>query len=125
MANKQLLNTLCTYPVTIGGAATVYPGVWDSTACPPPSGVKTFSSSKPRLKVFNPCTDKIRVNTTLAANEITAIQLYNTSGTLIKKYAPSEIVTGLDISFLPGGLYVLKVGSVTGTIWNEKILKVK
>lgn len=121
--NKKILNTLCTYPIVARGAASRYPAVWDSTSCPPPSGISSHTKVSDDLRIYNPANDRIVVKTSVESSEIVHVDLFSLSGMKIKSYTKSEFPNNLDISAIPIGLYILQVKINTGQVWNKKVLK--
>lgn len=123
MKTKSIKDTICKYPITVSGAASYYPAVWDTSYCPPVSVSDKLLSTNNIISVLNPSTNNIRISTTINNADIEHIYLYDISGRRIKNYYSSSFPHQLDISDIPNGLYVLHIKSIQGTNWKFKVIK--
>jgi hypothetical protein len=78
------------------------------------------SESEPWFKYYpNPAKDYFVIN---AERIIKRIEVYNLSGSLLKKYEPMENKTTIDISSLCNGIYICRIFDTENNIGNFKII---
>lgn len=68
----------------------------------------------------NPVTDKLTIKTTNAALKISKITISNALGQIVFVLETPKLDQGIDISFLPGGIYYLNILSVSG----QRVMKI-
>lgn len=121
--NKKILDTICTYPFIARGAAARFPAIWTTTSCPtPPASISQVPSKYADISILNPTTGFIRINSSMTASDIATIELYNTAGTKLKAFQPSQFPNMLDVSEVSAGLYILHVKTRHGGNINKKLL---
>lgn len=122
--NKKILDTICTYPFLIRGAAYYYNRTGDSTNCPyVPATVSNNYISDVELNTLNPSKNNIRLQTSLTYNDINRVRLFDLSGRNVKDYSILQFPSQLSIEEVPEGLYVLQIVLKNGRLFNKKIIK--
>ncbi|MBV8326399.1 T9SS type A sorting domain-containing protein [Chryseobacterium sp.] len=122
MINKQLGNPIRTYSQLIYGAATLYNQTSVNAQCNLNLGVRETPPSDLYFNVTNPAKNRLIIQTNIDRNEIFSIQLFDTSGRLIKDFPNQERVSGLDISDISNGLYLLIVNTKKGEKYTKKLI---
>jgi hypothetical protein len=122
--NKKVLSTLCNYPYLIGGAATYYDLVDDTTTCltGPPISVNTVASQTHGFKVLNPSSHYIRITTNIISDEVAGISLYDFSGRRVKDFSGEDFPERLNIADVPPGLYMLGLRLIDGKLSQHKLV---
>lgn len=123
MVNKQIGAPIRTYNHLIYGAASRYTLTFTNTTCSlTPLHTKENSASKTYFNVNNPANGKIIFHTNIERNQMITIQLFDTSGKLIKDFSNQTNIEGLNISNLPDGVYLLAVTTKKGEKHTKKII---
>lgn len=124
MQNKKVLGTVCNYMFQIRGAAAYYDPTGDTTHCPfVPKSVATTTLQDEQLTVYNPSGQTIRIYTSLDAQDIRTIYLYDLYGKRVRQYTPNDFPGNMNIADLADGMYLLHIATNDGRQWKEKVLK--
>lgn len=79
-----------------------------------------FNSNKPFIKIKNPATDFINIETNINNSEFKSINLFDITGRIARKYAVNN--QDLDISGLQAGYYILSIELSNLQKFNLKVI---
>lgn len=115
--NKTESATIQKYPFHIGGAAAYY-------NIPPDTGLSINNTHEETFfGICNPCFNNIVVKSGITDLQISNLYVYDISGRRIKNFSKADYPYNLDISNLPGGLYVFQLLATDGRKWHQKFFK--
>ena len=100
----------CTFPVLISGDTIPYPYAIESisiTFSDSTTSVNQIQNSKEKNWKFYPNPASNRLTIIQEAQEDSKIEIYSTSGRLIKVFQTNKIIEEMNISNIPSGLYFI------------------
>ncbi len=122
MQNKTIGPVMCTYPFFINGAATVYsfanPGntLCDATA------LNVRESSQHLFRVQNPVVNQLHIETDLDPSQIGTAGVFDPCGNFVKSLNADNIASGMDVSNLAPGFYIIKLITQKGREYKQKVI---
>ncbi|MES2680222.1 MAG: T9SS type A sorting domain-containing protein [Bacteroidota bacterium] len=122
MGNKTIGSLMCTYPYFINGAATVYSyGTAGNTLCDP-TAINNLQSDY-IFRIANPVTNSIHIETNLDPSQIQSLALFNASGELLESFNHENYTPVVDVSHLSPGIYVIRLNTINGRQYQQKLIK--
>ncbi len=122
MAAKTMGPLMCTYPYFIHGAATVYSyGTAGNTLCDP-TAIPSLTSEFV-FRINNPVANSILIESNIEPSQIQGLGIFNVSGEMIEFVKGENYSPVIDVSRLPAGIYVLRLNTIGGVQYQQKLIK--
>ncbi|ASK31908.1 hypothetical protein CEY12_18125 [Chryseobacterium sp. T16E-39] len=122
MITKQVGPPIRTYNYQINGAASYYDLTGIESTCIPTLGVQEANTTGIYFNVVNPTKTNIICKTNIERQQITSIQMFDSSGKLIKDFSKQNSIEKLDVSDITHGQYLLIVTTKNGEKYTKKII---
>jgi hypothetical protein len=120
--NQQILPPLCIYPFPVWGAGANYNRSAAITSCTP-NPLNVAQPLIPKMQITNPVEGRLFIHTDLNPVDLLSANIFDLSGRKMLSFMPSQFPENLDVSNLPGGLYLFRIITKSGIRVNEKFLK--
>lgn len=116
--------TKATYPISLTDFTSTENTICDTTVNSVASSVASSDSKKETsfLVYPNPTSNTISFSQN-AISSITNFEILNCNGQLLKKYTGENTSSSIDLTWLQGGIYFIKIHTIDGQNQTQKIIK--
>lgn len=124
--NQTIGAPICTYPFLIDGAASVY-NLTSSRTTPICNLATTIGTLSAPLffNIQNPVLNSIQIKTNIDPRQIDKLILFDISGREVKNYTNPSFKENIDASDIEEGLYILRITTRKGQVFEQKLVKLE